>query len=176
MLRDFKESKVYLQKCLDLNPTDWKYQNEHARAAARVKEQEVGSYDFKAMSDSVSSHNVWLDHADFTANTEVRTTETHGRGLFTTRDIEAGELVLCEKAFCLPDMYTGDDERDLVMYNFNTGGKTQRPAQSALFLQLIQKLYKNPHECKKFFDLDGGAYMRSGKEGSLVDSVPVVDT
>jgi hypothetical protein len=59
----------------------------------------------------------------------------------------------------------------------NTTSRTQRPAQTALFLQLVQKLYNNPHLNKSFFDLDGGKdYLRSGKEGELIDRVPIVDT
>ena len=127
------------------------------------------------MVKSVTKQNIRLDHADWTKNTDVKSTPTHGRGLFATRDIEAGELVLCEKAFCLPNRYEGEEGNDLVMYNLNTTSRTQRPAQAALFLQLVRKLYNNPHLNKSFFDPEAGNYLRSGKEGELVDGVPIID-
>jgi hypothetical protein len=51
----------------------------------------------------------------------------------------------------------------------------QRPAQAALFLQLVQKLYNNPHLNKSFFDLDAGNCLWSGKEEEPVDGVPIID-
>jgi hypothetical protein len=142
----------------------------------RIGEQEDGAYDFKLMVQSVLGKHINLDHADFLKNNYIKTTPHHGRGLFSSRPIRRGELVLCEKALVLPDMYRGESADDLVMYNFNTESRTQRPAQPVLFLQLLQKLYSHPVLTKKFFELDGGKYIRSGKEGELVDGVPIIDT
>jgi tetratricopeptide (TPR) repeat protein len=176
-LGDYAKSKEYFENALKLNPKDSRYKKELNRANARIREQEKGLYDFHSMLESVTEQNIHLDHADWTKNTVVKSTATHGRGLFAARDIEAGELVLCEKALCLPNRYEGQEGSDLVMYNLNTTSRTQRPAQAALFLQLVQKLYNNPYLNKSFFDLDGGRrYLRSGNEGELVDGVPVVDT
>jgi hypothetical protein len=117
-----------------------------------------------------------LNHADWTKSTIVKSTATHGRDLFAARDIEAGKMVLCEKALCLPTLYHGEEGSGLIMYNLDTTSRTQRPAQAALFLTLVQKLYNNPHLNKNFFDLDGGRrYLRSGREGELVNGVPTVD-
>jgi hypothetical protein len=68
------------------------------------------------MVTSVTEQNIRLDHADWTKNTVVKSTPTHGRGLFAARDIAAGELILCEKAPCLPNRYDGEEGSDLVMY------------------------------------------------------------
>jgi tetratricopeptide (TPR) repeat protein len=175
-LGDYTKSKEFFENASKLNPKDSRYKKELKRANSRIKEQEEGMYDFDSMIASVNEQNVHLDHADWTKNTMIKSTLTRGRGLFAARDIEAGELVLCEKALCLPNRYDGEEGSDLIMYNLNTTSKTQRPAQTALFLQLVQKLYNNPHLNKSFFDLDGGSYIRSGKEGSVVDGVPIVDT
>ena len=40
-----------------------------------------------------------LDNATFAGNVEVQASKGRGRGLFTTKDVIAGELLLCEKAF-----------------------------------------------------------------------------
>jgi hypothetical protein len=61
------------------------------------------------------------------------------------------------------------------MYNLNTTSRMQRPAQAALFLQLVQKLYNNPHLNKSFLDLDAGNCLWSGKEEEPVDGVPIID-
>jgi tetratricopeptide (TPR) repeat protein len=176
-LADYAKSKEYLESAVKINPKDSRYKKELKRVHSRLKEQEEGIFDFDAMVASVTEQNIHLDHADWTKTTEVKSTAAHGRGLFATRDIEAGELILCEKALCLPNRYDGEQDSDLIMYNLNTTSRTQRPAQTALFLQLVQKLYNNPHLNKSFFDLDGGSqYLRSGKEGELVDGVPIVDT
>jgi tetratricopeptide (TPR) repeat protein len=175
-LSEYAKSKEYIENALKLNPKNLKYKKELKRANSRIKEVEGGIYDFHSMVTSVTKQNIHLDYADWTKNTAIKSTPTHGRGLFATRDIEAGELVLCEKAFCLPNRYEGEEGSDLVMYNLNTTSRTQRPAQTALFLHLVQKLYNNPHLNKSFFDLDGGNYLRSGKEGELVDGVPIIDT
>jgi hypothetical protein len=79
-------------------------------------------------------------------------------------------MVLCQKALCLPNLYHGEEGSELIMYNVSTTSRTQRPAQAALFLTLVQKLYNNSHLNKNVFNLDGGRrYLRSGKEGVLVE-------
>jgi hypothetical protein len=119
--------------------------------------------------------HVNLDHASFSRNTKVAVTETKGRGLFATRHIPRSDLVLCEKALCFPNMSTGKPLSNSVLYNFNTNTRTQGAAQGALLMQLAHKLYNDPRIAKKYFDLDSGGYVRSGKEGDVVDGVPVID-
>jgi tetratricopeptide (TPR) repeat protein len=173
-LRSFTESKIYLEKALELNPSDMKARKELNRVLKRLDEQENGNFDFAKMIEE-QENNVWLDHADFTSKVEVRPTTYAGRGLFTTKDTEAGELLLCEKAFCLPDRYTGDEPSDTVLFNFNNGTRTQKAAQPVVFQQLVQQLYKNPQSYQDFYDLDSGSYERDGDERKVVDGVPVVD-
>ncbi len=175
-LTAYEECKNYFEHALQLSPNDPKTRKELTRAENRIQEEQQGIYEFDSMIRSVTEHNIHLDHADYAQNIEIRSAATHGRGLFSTQFIKAGSLVLCEKAFCLPDMYCEDRPKDLILYNFNSSSRTQRPAQAALFLKLKQKLYENPHLSSKFFDLDGGSYVRSGKEGKLVDGVPVIDS
>lgn len=175
-LRDFSASKKYFEKALRIAPNDLRCGRDLLRALTRIDEEQNGIYDFEKMALSVTDHHLFLDHADFSRDTVIGTTAHAGRGLFAARDIAAGGLLLCEKAFCLPDMYSGDEPNGLVLFNLNNNSRTQRPSQTALFLQLVQKLYSNPHLTSRYFDLDGGDYIRTGKEGSLVDGVPVIDT
>ncbi|KAF4634476.1 hypothetical protein G7Y89_g3632 [Cudoniella acicularis] len=175
-LRNYTESKEYFAKALELSPRDAKARKDHNRTLARIDEEELGNYDFRKMVAALSEKHVHLDHADFSKNVKVGITEHKGRGLFSTRDIEAGKIILCEKAFCLPDCYAAEDEvNDMVLYNFNNNSRTNKSAQAAVYLQLVQDLYKNQHLNSRFYDLDGGEYVRSRKEGSIVDGVPIVD-
>jgi tetratricopeptide (TPR) repeat protein len=175
-LREYSKSKEYFEKALRVSPNDLRCGKDLLEALARIDEEQNGIYDFEKMSLSVTDQHIYLDHADYSAETKIGDTEHAGRGLFATQDLPAGGLVLCEKAFCLPDVYSGDEPNDMVLYNFNNNSRTQKPAQTALFLQLVQKLYNNPHLAPQYFDLDGGKYIRAGKEGTLVDGVPVIDT
>jgi len=61
------------------------------------------------MMTSVTEQNIYLDHADWTKNTVVKSAATRVHGLFVARDIEAGEMVLCQKALCLPNLYHGEE-------------------------------------------------------------------
>jgi len=175
-LREYSKSKEYFEKALRVSPSDLRCGKDLLEALARIDEEQNGIYDFEKMSLSVTDQHIYLDHADYSGETEINNTKYAGRGLFATQDIPAGGLVLCEKAFCLPDIYSGDEPNDLVLYNLNNNSRTQKPAQTALFLQLVQKLYNNPHLAPSYFELDGGNYIRAGKEGALVDGVPVIDT
>ncbi|KAG4430492.1 hypothetical protein IFR05_014016, partial [Cadophora sp. M221] len=174
----YSESKSYFEHALQLAPHDVKSRKELLRAETRIREQKDGVYDFSSMVKSVSEGIIHLDHATYSNSVEIRSAAGHGRGLFSTAFIKAGSLVLCEKAFCLPNMYCEDKPKDVILYNFNSSSRTQRPAQAALFLQLRQKLYGDlgGGENERFWDLDAGSYVRSGKEGLVVDGVPVVDS
>jgi tetratricopeptide (TPR) repeat protein len=175
-LGKYQESKIYFEKTLQYSPNESKFKKDNSRTFARISEQENGDYDFQAMIAAVINRQVHLGYADFLRNTAVGPSPHHGRGLFATQFIEAGGLVLCEKAFCLPDKYSGSQESEMVLYNFNTTSRTERAAQPALFLQLVQKVSNSPHLTKRFFDLDSGNYLRSGKEGALLDGVPIIDS
>jgi len=142
---------------------------------ARISEQQKGIYDFRAMGESLTKNHVHLDHADFLKNTTVRNTERKGRGLFAAELIKRGDLVLCEKALHFPDLSKYEGFQQNIIYNFNNKTRTKSPAQSALFLGLIHKLYNNTLLTKKFFQLDSGEYIRTGREGETVDGVPIID-
>ena len=67
----------------------------------RIVEQEKGIYNWDGMLKEARSGKTDSDHADYVGPIEVRVCENSkcGRGLFVTRDVEPGELLLVEKAF-----------------------------------------------------------------------------
>lgn len=171
----YEESQEHFKKALENNPRDSKYRKDLNRAKGRIAEQQDGEYDFQLMGESLNEQHVHLDHASFIRNTMIAATEHKGRGLFATRFIERGSLVLCEKALGFPNMSSGKSQTHSVLFNFNTNTRTQGTAQGALFMELVHKLYNNPMLTSRFFDLDSGNYIRSRKEGELVDGVPIID-
>ena len=64
-------------------------------------EEEKGHYDWASMLEQAQSSDPEMDRATYIGPIEVRPCpiESHGRGLFTTKNVDAGELLLCEKAF-----------------------------------------------------------------------------
>lgn len=117
-------------------------------------EQEHGKYDFLAVSNTVSTKHNRLNHASFLANVELRDRPGKGRGVFATKDLKAGDLVICEKAFLVT--FFSDDVAEvytLLDLNTNTG---VMGTQATLLFGLTQKLLHNPTAATAFCDLYDG--------------------
>lgn len=130
------------------------------RVRCRLREQETGVYDFVTLEAAVDPKNgggsVNVDVASFTRNTVVGLSPHHGRGLFATRDIKAGEIVFVDKAACLPAEFNNDHNA------------------AALFANLVMLCRDSPGWHARVLDLTAGDDMtRSGKEGMLVDEKDV---
>lgn len=156
-LREYGTSQEHLRRALDLNPAMLSVQRDLQRCLARASEERTGDFDFKQMFESVSPQSVHLDHATFTARTEIADSALHGQGVFAKEHIKAGDLVLCEKAIMMPNIY--EPSR----------------ASAALYATTVRQLYENPSLAKSVLRLHGGDHVRSGCEGKIIDGVPVVD-
>jgi tetratricopeptide (TPR) repeat protein len=70
------------------------------RTISRLTEQETGVYQFKQLYiEATNLRPPHLDHSTYFGPVEVRSSNSRGRGLFTTAAVKAGDLLLCEKAF-----------------------------------------------------------------------------
>ncbi|RSH90479.1 hypothetical protein EHS25_001084 [Saitozyma podzolica] len=70
-----------------------------AKIKARQREAKDGSYDWTAMFEySIKDSAPFLDVADYTGPVAVAKIPGKGRGLITTQDVKAGELLLVSKA------------------------------------------------------------------------------
>ncbi|KAL2264246.1 hypothetical protein VTK26DRAFT_9022 [Humicola hyalothermophila] len=159
-LCSYAESHAFLTTALQLNPSNTSVQREHARCSARLREEQTGEYDFPALLASLTPTHVHMDVASFLSNTRVGPSPHHGRGLFATRDIAAGEIVFVEKATLMPNQY--DPAR----------------ASAALYAMMVRQLCENPSLAGEVMELYPGeeiGYKRSGMEGEMVDGVPIVD-
>ncbi|KAL3292629.1 TPR domain-containing protein [Colletotrichum asianum] len=155
-LTDFQTSKEHFESALALNPPTPNVQKEYERCLAR-REEEKGFYNFPDMAKDVTPKNIHIDRASFLSRTEIRDSPHHGRGLFATEDIKAGDLVFVEKATSVPNEFNPEHN------------------SAAAYAQLIELCADNPTIHKKVLDLYGGTYKRSGLEGTEVDGKPIID-
>ena len=150
------------------------------RTQDRLREQEQGQYDFKAMYAAADCTPPCLDHASFYGHVEVRASEGRGRGLFTTRAVSTGDLLLCEKAFtyCFTDQEVdknpskGSSHTSVLMYLHNN--TITMGTQADLITATVQKLLRNPSLSAAFLELYRGDY--KAVEEAEIDGTPVVDT
>lgn len=147
--------------------------HEYARASARLVEQESGRYEFRSMMREAKERQPpRLDCGTYIGPVTVKQTQSHGRGLFTTEVVKAGDLILCEKAFAHA-FHDEDASKDLRLPLNVDMDKATIGTQGELIELIAQKLYKNPSLLPGFVDLHHGTY----KSGDLleVDDIPIID-
>ena len=69
------------------------------KVVQRVLEERTGVYNFDELQRSSAINILNVDAANYIGPVEIRPSRLHGRGLFATENVKAGELLLCEKAF-----------------------------------------------------------------------------
>lgn len=151
---------------------------ELSRANLRLKEQHTGIYDFKKMYKATRSRPPTVDCATYVGSVEIRDAPGKGKGVFATRSIKAGELLLCEKAFVhacgTPSKKSdkkGTSETGILM-NLSTNSITMG-TQASLITSMYQKLLNNPSLASKIQGLHHGTYKPT--DMATVDGLPVVD-
>lgn len=147
------------------------------RVVNRLAEQEYGKYQFKQLYMEASKlRPPHLDHSTYVGPVSVRTSGSRGRGLFTTKAVKAGEILLCEKAFAHAFVEDGKAQgyADVtILINTETDSMTMG-AQAELIRLIVQKLYRNPSLASVITDLHHGSYKSIG--ASDVRGTPIVDT
>ncbi|KAM0426404.1 hypothetical protein ACHAPT_008451 [Fusarium lateritium] len=144
------------------------------RVKARLDEQQNGKYSFSEMYRQARMTPPLIDCANFSGPVEIRPSPGRGRGLFTTKAVSAGELLVCEKAFAYSFI---DDKEKGARINLLMNLATKKMTvggQACLLPQIVQKLYHNPALSCAFLDLHYGDYQTVGV--SECDGAPVVDS
>lgn len=143
------------------------------RAQNRVREQKTGDYNFnKLQAEAKKLHPPQLDHATYIGPIEVRQTKSKGRGMFVTKVVKAGDLLLCEKAFS-----TVYDDKKNPKISFLLRPETNRASsgtQADIITLIVHKLHRNPSMASEFAELYHGSY--KALDMNSVDSQPIVDT
>ncbi|KAJ6118364.1 hypothetical protein N7471_013831 [Penicillium samsonianum] len=173
-LRRFKESCETHAILTEQYPDNTMAAHEYARASARLVEQDGGKYEFgKMILEARKRQPPRLDRGSYIGPVTVKQTQSHGRGLFTTEAVKAGDLLFCEKAFAhaFHDENASKDLRLLLNVDMD---KATIGTQGELIELIVQKLYKNPSLLPGFVDLHHGTY--KSVDVLEVDVIPVVDT
>ena len=173
-LRRFKESCEIHATLAEKYPDNTQAAHEYSRASARLMEQDSGKYEFRKMVlEAKKRRPPTLDRATYIGPVTVKQTQSHGRGLFTTEAVKAGDLLLCEKAFAhaFHDKDTSQDLRLLLNVDMN---EATIGTQAELIELITQKLHKNPSLIPDFVDLHHGTY--KSVDVLEVDGIPIVDT
>jgi len=146
------------------------------RARVRCSEQSTGNYNFKLLqAEAKKLRPPQLDHATYIGPVEIRKTEGKGRGLFVTKAVKAGDLLLCEKAF--GHAYTAENDEGNSKVTLLINPETSKGfmgGQADLIRIIVQKLYHNPSIAPAFTTLHHGTY--EAVSTPVVDGKPVVDT
>ncbi|KAK4119744.1 hypothetical protein N657DRAFT_649890 [Parathielavia appendiculata] len=175
-LRQFEDAQDFFEKQLALMPANKAAASNLARTKARLREQREGVYDFAAIRASLAGGKTKgeVDATSFVSYTEVRESPGKGRGLFTVKNVAVGEVILCEKAFCVAwrvqTAVTCDVRDDRI-----------RVAAVGLERAVVERLMGNPSEIGMVMDLfgdwDGGAAsgLQKTVDGPVVDVFRIHD-
>lgn len=171
-LSDFGKAKSFFEEQEKLEPDNQYAKASLRRTNIRLQEQATGAYDWKKIVRSLSKTQGRSDVASFDGYTEIRESPGAGRGLFVTRDINANEITMCEKAFYVvwnhePDAFsalTCDLRDDAAIRVFPSG----------LHKAVVQKLLNNPSQIEKVLNLFGD-YKGLGNKLYEIDGNPVLD-
>lgn len=94
-----------------------------------------------------------LDVAEFRGPVIVKHTPAKGQGMFATKTIKAGELILASKAFAFVD----DNDLNEMIMNVNIGtNRLKRKSQTQLVSSILHILKEEPEKCAELRDLYAG--------------------
>jgi len=170
-LGQFEKALSFFQDQLRLIPDDKDGIAQIHKAELRLNEQKTGVYDFISLKSHLTSAHLRVDVGSFVHATEIRDSGGKGRGLFATRRICVGELILCEKAFCA--IFTCERQAWTAMAYDSRGG-TLKGHPAGLTQAVMRKLIGNPSQVEKVMDLYAD-YEGIGNKLFIVDGNPVID-
>lgn len=174
-LGKFDLSLAKFQAVVERYPHNKDARSEIKRVRERLREQQTGHYEFAKMYEQAEATPPLIDCATYIGPVAVRPSPGRGRGLFTTKPVKAGELLLCEKAFAY--CYAGNENptsRNNIRILMNIGTKRSSiGGQAYLITQIVQKLYHNPESSASFTELHRGDYQATALPE--VEGKPIVD-
>ncbi|KAJ4377321.1 hypothetical protein N0V83_000146 [Neocucurbitaria cava] len=172
----FKEAREVLKKLCQRFPDNKDGTGTLDRVEKRCAEQNTGDYDFRFLqAEAKKRHPPVLDHATYFGPIEVKETQDKGRGLFATKAVRAGDLLLCEKAFGYIDAHGYDDGRPKITVTTYTEKENRFiRARTDLVRLIVQKIHRNPSLVSAFTAMHHGSYQTANT--CVVDGKPIVDT
>lgn len=166
-LRQFKEAEEILDRLTILFPLNKTACQRLEHVRSRLQEL-AGIYDFSEMLRE-KFEPTGLDRASYIGCVEVRSckVKSRGRGLFLTKAVKAGELLLCEKAFSVSFMSV----KDAVAQDIHGDGLDE--ARDNLQKDCVFRLHRNPSLIPAFTELYSGYY--HPEEVTRVDGQAIID-
>ncbi|KAI1104844.1 hypothetical protein F4804DRAFT_306049 [Jackrogersella minutella] len=171
-LGEYKEADGFFERQQDLTPGIKNAGIYRRNIQRRLREVETGSYDFKKVKAGLSRSRPRVDAASFLRNTEIRDSPGRGRGLFATRVILDGEIVICEKAFCV---VWGYEKEALTAITYDLRDDRIRVSPVGLDKSIVQKLLRNSSQIKMIMNLYGD-YQANENNVFATEDGPVVDS
>lgn len=174
----FTDSLQHIRTLLSKFPNNPLGKRELERTRLRVEEQETGKYNLKKMYKAAKSRPPLVDCATFVGPVEVRPVKGKGRGLFTTKTVRCGDLLVCEKAFsygCAEPLEDGTSQSNAefgALINLTTN-RIKLGTDVAHIPNIYQKLVNNPSLAPAILDLCHGSYKTTPT--TKVDGMPVID-
>lgn len=124
-LQRFDESYSVLADLVRQFPGNVPAAKQFSAVKERLRERNHGQYIFDNMYEVIMSYGKKsFDFASYTGPLAIKGKKGHG--IFTTKAVEAGELLLCEKAFCFCDGYVSRLCLDYFMYVNNVWFRLKR--------------------------------------------------
>jgi len=170
-LGGYQEAKGFFEQQKKLMPDNKDAGINLRRIELRLREQENGGHNLNKIRAGLSRARPGVDAASFIKNTEVKDSPGRGRGLFASRDVPAGGIILCEKAFCV---VWGHEREALTAMTYDVRDENIRVSPVGLSRAIVQKLLKNPSQIEKVMDMYGD-YQGDGKNVASTEDGPVVD-
>jgi tetratricopeptide (TPR) repeat protein len=172
-LGDYEEAATYLRKLLDLESDHPDAAQLLSKTGARLREQTSGVYDLAAIKNSISGKKPRADAADFLSNTTVKPSiHSRGRGLFATRDLKPGDLILAETAFA--SVWDCEKTHVMAMKWDARFPNLFNEQEVELWKVVLQHVRNNPVAGRGLLELDGD-YDVLGSQVVEVDGMQVVD-
>lgn len=171
-LGQYEQAKTFFESQLKLSPNDKDATIYLKRIELRFREQQAGTYNWKKLKAGLSQARPHADAASFVSNIKVENSAGRGRGMFVTRDIPAGELVMCDKAL---SVVWGHDKDALTAMTYDVRDDKIRVQPVGLSKATVQKLLGNSSQIERVMDLFGD-YEGDGKKIFRNEDGPIVDT
>ncbi|KKY31772.1 putative tpr domain-containing protein [Diaporthe ampelina] len=174
-LCEYEEARGFFSKRIQLTPEVGDAAT--GETGQRIRERDTGAYDLSRMRAAAAlSRARGIDAASFVSRTQVGDSPGRGRGLFAACDVPAGDLVLCEKAFCVAWGDGRNASTAAVTYDVRDGRIRVSPV--GLVRSVVGKLRGTPSHIERVLGLHGD-YRGDGGPGRQEvhpdDSNPVVD-
>lgn len=171
-MEQFSLCQDKLRQVLELNSENKDAKSEMQRVNERLREEASGEYDWGQMYKQAKATPPLIDCANYSVPVEVRPSPGRGKGLFTTKAVKAGDLLLCEKAFAY--CYAGEDDpvgrRNIKVLMSVDSNRVRMGGQANLITTIVQRLQHNPQISAPFLELHHGDYCPAepGHAGELV--------